>query len=154
MLTSFHYLGLLQADPRNAENGVGVGWSLHKMLFLPLKGLLVKVLHERFIFVIKNSVSITLKIVWLLREKAKTILLKGKDNFCCASIFSPALPTGSTLQCLIPYGPLWGRSDAFVSVRLNARALFLFSHTRNKHQQSANLKEPVLHWQKQPLNNS
>ena len=98
MLTSFHYLGLLQADPRNAENGVGVGWSLHKMLFLPLKGLLIKVLHKRFIFAIENSVSITLKIVWLLWEKVKKLLLKGKDDFCCASIFSPALPTGSTLQ--------------------------------------------------------
>ena len=68
------------------------------MSFLPLKGLLVKVLRKRFIFVIENSVSITLKIVWLLREIAKKNLLKGKDDFCCASIFSPVLPPGSTLQ--------------------------------------------------------
>ena len=46
------------------------------MLFLPLKGLLVKVLHKRFIFVIENSVSITLKIVWLLREIATKKFIK------------------------------------------------------------------------------
>ena len=35
-----------------------------------------------------------------LKKNAK-ILLKGKDDFCCASIFSPALPTGSTLQSVL-----------------------------------------------------
>ena len=59
--TSFHYLGLLQADPRNAENGVG-GWLKFAQNVIPsVKGTLVKVLHKSFIFVIENSVSITLK---------------------------------------------------------------------------------------------
>ena len=31
-------------------------------------------------------------------KASEKFLLTGKDDLCCASIFSPALPTGSTLQ--------------------------------------------------------
>ena len=66
VLTSFHYLGLLQADPRDAEKGVG-GWLKFAQNVIPsVKGTLAKVLHKRFIFVIETSVSIVLRIVWLL----------------------------------------------------------------------------------------
>ena len=54
------------------------------------------------------------------------MLLKDKDDFCCASIFSPALPSGSTLHSV------WVKKNMEMVAKLFIRSEF-FSFGIRRH---------------------